>query len=188
MSYPGNVTRFHGVWLGPVAAAAVLGGAAACTLVLGDIPEGRDPGASGGGGGSSGAAGAAGNPGGGGGSGGVSGAAGAAGAGCCDCDKDLVPSNKPGCNGNDCDDDDANVFPGQTKFFGTESKNNGFDYNCDQKLETEYKKLDCVALCDPKVDGYIGTAPQCGKSGDFGSCDGVLCQPQVKTQQVMRCR
>ena len=39
----------------------------------------------------------------------------------------------------DCDDEDANVHPGQTGYFGTASNGTGtFDYDCDGTLEKEF--------------------------------------------------
>jgi hypothetical protein len=145
----------------------------ACTVVIGDLPEGKPNivyiGGSGGeagvagtsNGGLAGAAGV-GNTGGsggiaGGGSGGVSGAgsggvSGASGAGggstCingeCDCDGDEHASDSVACGGDDCDDKDDRAYTGQTAYFFTKTLgNNDFDFNCDGADTPELKQHKC---------------------------------------------
>lgn len=112
--------------------------------------------------------------------GGVAGTGGAPGSGgaggCCDCDGDKVKAIGP-CGGTDCDDTDANVFPGQTLYFDTPSKNRGFDYNCDNSLErdpgfTAFVNCNVIlGLCDATKEGFFGTAPPaCGVPGSWGMC------------------
>jgi hypothetical protein len=74
-----------------------------------------------------------------------------------DCDGDLVDGESdvdgdgvPDCSdpdadgdgvtaaAGDCDDLDANAFPGQTSWFGTERASGGYDYDCDGAEVTQY--------------------------------------------------
>lgn len=48
----------------------------------------------------------------------------------------------------DCDDADANVFPGQTRFFATPRKNGGgYDYDCDGAITPRYGSLPKNHVC-----------------------------------------
>ncbi len=195
-----------------------------CALVIGDLPEGSDgtgTDASAGAGGvdagqdatdaAGGAAGVAGS-GGAAGAGGVAGAAGGGGAagaaggggaggsdaGCgCDCDGDNHYAVGPACNGDDCDDDDAEVFSGQTAYFSTESKHKGFDYDCSGGVDRDDDVIACSGLaltgCGSQPDGYLTQAP-CGQTADWGSCKvtGVVplqtCSNDVKqAARVVKC-
>lgn len=155
---------------GTIVASAV-GLFCACTVVIGDLPEGSDPAAAGGtagaelggaagmaSGGLAGVAGA-GNTGGsagvagGGGSGGASGggSAGMSGAGggtCknppCDCDGDSYPATGATCNGNDCDDADDRAHPDQTEYFDTPSLGvGGYDFDCSGTPDPKFHVVNC---------------------------------------------
>ena len=90
---------------------------------------------------------------------------------CLDADKDGVTScaTPP-----DCNDANADVFPGQTKFFfvpipGTTS----FDYDCSgsQEKQTPGPAANCVyhgSYCDG--DGWESGSPACGQSGTWIAC------------------
>ena len=50
----------------------------------------------------------------------------------------------------DCDDNDPDVFPGQTRFFHKARADGSFDYNCDKRDQLKYPNetrchLDCRA-------------------------------------------
>lgn len=113
----------------------------------------------------------------------------------------------------DCDDDDANVFPGQTKYFTTPRKNGGgFDYDCDGTITRKHPRAPlgyqcracmpeppfCKAglnpalfLCGPgavvsTINDVYETDVECGDKGDLVSCevtDGIACS-QVVTKRV----
>jgi len=75
----------------------------------------------------------------------------------------------------DCDDNSAQVFPGQTQYFNTPNGNGNFDYNCDGNQELQYTSTGACnssfVSCDG-VDGWVGSVPNCGQSGSFvAECD-----------------
>jgi hypothetical protein len=181
--------------------------ASGCALVIGDLPEGVDPLAGGGGaaeaGGAAGSAGAGGEDA----AAGVAGGAGAAGGSgasgnCvnpeCDCDGDR--HDRIGCAGgsqDDCDDEDPLVFVGQTRFFKTESKNHGFDYDCSGAPERDAPEVDCASAllpeaCGKLLIGYHKPAPACGQVGTYGNCSwelAGLCKPAVlEPARTVACR
>ena len=169
--------------------------------MIGELPDGVEPGSSGGNSGSGGSAGvgAAGS----GNSAGISGSCGASGAGAsggtggasggtggasggtggtggcpkpCDCDNDGVESDSTACGGKDCDDDDPEVFTGQTKFFTKPSKTQDFDYNCSKMTEHERTAaLKCVIAACPSGQGWNGSLPVRGTTAEWGDCSGPLC-------------
>jgi hypothetical protein len=107
------------------------------------------------------------------------GALGTGGAACCDCDGDHQLAAGVRCGGTDCDDDDANVFSGQTLYFTVPAKHGGFDYNCANGPERDPAlnvTVDCSAVlglgCDPGTGFFSSTkvAPVCGTSGGWGTC------------------
>ena len=186
------------------AATLAVGLASGCALVVGDLPEpveqaggsaaaagSQQTGGTGGTGGAS-AAGAAGAPtGGGAGTGGGSG--GSSGCDPCDCDDDGAQAQA--CAGSDCDDNDPKVFPGQLDWFDTPADNPavGFDYDCSGSDDRRYTDaIDCRGLglvgCDTAGQGFLGTLPPCGESGDWGTCvKNVTCDPDVVSQKTMQC-
>ena len=147
-----------------------------CELVLGDIPDNTSS--------SSATGGDAGSPGGSSStsSGGSTGTTGT--GGCCDCDGDGHRSTA--CNGDDCDDNNAAVHPGQMDFFDKATSSNSFDYDCSMKIEFEYPSVNCAVpigvLCDTTTFGFLGDGqPPCGMTGDLGHCiSGVSCTKHVE--------
>ena len=147
----------------------MIGAPVGCSLVIGEVPEGSDPDASS--------------------SAGTAGAGGASGsAGClqppCDCDGDTHEG--PQCSGNDCDDEDADVFPGQTEWFAAPSQNNGFDYDCSNGTEKEFGTTSCDGLsgaldCDNQPEGYYDSTVGCGSPVGYGKCiyEDLTCQQDV---------
>ena len=75
-------------------------------------------------------------------------------------------------NAEDCDDEDANVNPGQSRFFDTEANGGGCDYNCDG---VEEKKLSGVGVCPTTIigcatdgtPGWKNRAPRCGVTDTY---------------------
>ena len=179
-------------------AALGLGAAASCEVVLGDLPPVREPPDGGGtGGAGSTRSGTSSTP------SSTSSASSASSSGtgggpCCDCDHDGYPS-KALCGGDDCDDADPVVHPGQTMYFATPSPNPnvGFDYDCSGTPDPEYPSpLHCNALmgvnCDAGV-GFLNAVPPCGATGSWGSCQSgtvpLTCvQHVIDPGKVSRCR
>jgi hypothetical protein len=111
------------------------------------------------------------------------------GAEACDRDHDDALRDVAGCCATDCDcdDNDPNVFPGQTAFFvdkreGFElpTEDGAFDYNCDGDDEREFQQGNCGSLgqCEggspptfqvftPGAGGY-----ECGTAGVRRYCAG----------------
>ncbi len=95
-------------------------------------------------------------------------------------------------NNKDCDDQDANVFPGQTVYFDKPRKDGSFDYNCDGKDEMQYTVVGSCRDCQSAVIdlGYIGAIPSCGTAGewlDLCRFDGGMCK-EITIQKVQACR
>ncbi len=73
-------------------------------------------------------------------------------------------------NASDCDDEDANAFPGQTQFFSSATKKKSFDYDCSGSTTTRYNTRGYLyrtfvgggVTCQFK-EGYATTPPStCG--------------------------
>lgn len=177
------MTRIRRFWPARVPALACFAFISGCSLVIGTLPEGVEPGDAGGVGGT--------------------GAAGAAGAGSggtgpcakpCDCDDDGALAAGGACGGDDCDDADARAHLGQSGYFDTPAPTAGFDFDCDgSTLPSETTALDCgvgIAVCPPPTQqGFVGTLPACGQAGDWGFCsnDGVVCKKSVVEQRTQKC-
>lgn len=83
----------------------------------------------------------------------------------------------------DCDDTNADVFPGQALFFetgyGDESDN--FDYNCDSIEEGLYGLMGSFTAWDGEECtgyGFIGLVPECGEIGYFR--DAIMADPDCE--------
>lgn len=118
----------------------------------------------------------------------------------CDCDGDGYRASGLTCGGNDCDDEDARVHPGQTQYFADRSANAhvGYDYNCNGTLERDPAQgataLSCLDLdllnCAGK-QGFQAPLPECGQPGKWSECRGVLavCSAfELDSAVRMRCR
>jgi hypothetical protein len=103
---------------------------------------------------------------------------GVSGATSCWCDAGEYPYT--GLNTKDCYDDNANAWPGQTSYFGTNRGDGKFDYNCDGSDEKQYsgKTTGCSwdfepFSCEIDTAGWTGSVPSCGKTGVYSSdCEG----------------
>jgi len=114
----------------------------------------------------------------------------------------------PGANwvlrGGDCDDAEASVFPGQTKYFTASYLQRGtpsFDYDCSGREEPDPAAAglapDCpaLALLVCMGSGFAGTGrtgdgvdPTCGSS-TFSTCSGLLaCAPTRSVVAPKGCR
>jgi hypothetical protein len=110
----------------------------------------------------------------------------------CDVDGDEHLA-KGKCGGDDCDDTDDRVWPGQPDYFAERQANVGFDYDCSGEPELEETKaVACAGLVScPSGTGFLESLPACGEVGDYGTCKsaGLGCEGQViDNQHVMRCR
>jgi hypothetical protein len=116
----------------------------------------------------------------------------------CDGDGDGALLFGPGCCGSvgrcDCDDNDANVFPGQTMSFSVPRSSappgSEFDYDCDGVEEKLYPNdsdgcglLNCAA--SPAFTGDGGDY-YCGAPGGIITCNALQCQ--VQTGQFLPCQ
>ncbi|WP_437874908.1 hypothetical protein [Sorangium sp. So ce513] len=148
-------------------------------------------GSGGGGGAASSSASAGGDGGGAAGSGGGGGAAssstsasstasGSGGGGPVDCDVDRDGYRSTACEGgNDCNDENPLVHPGQpSTFYDTPiSPGGGFDYDCSGKEEPEFEAVNCsniLPLCAAKNNVFQVDVP-CGGRASFGDCN-ATCQ------------
>jgi hypothetical protein len=136
---------------------------------------------------------ASGGAGGGGGSAGAAGNGGSAGSGgtcakTCDCDGDGYLAAGAACGGDDCDDHNADVHPGQTAYFDVPTESGSFDYNCSGSVEHQYgSTLTCLPVLCPGGEGYFGALPACGASAAWGDCVGALCSEHTLEQRREGC-
>ncbi|WP_437775225.1 hypothetical protein [Sorangium sp. So ce1097] len=154
-----------------------------------------------GGGGSGGDGGAAGSGGGAAGSGGGGSAAsssssasatasGSGGGGPVDCDVDRDGYRSTACEGgNDCNDENPDVHPGQpSTFYSTPiPTGGGFDYDCSGKEEREFEAVTCsniLPLCGARDNVFQVDVP-CGSRAAFGDCNGT-CQFNPKFPDYIR--
>jgi hypothetical protein len=93
--------------------------------------------------------------------------------------------------GDDCDDNDNRVFPGQTAFFGTARPNLTYDYNCDGSDEKKFpQRLTCTngpGGCQANGTWFSATIPNCGKAGFAATCS-ASCTSSITTSQQQLCR
>ena len=93
---------------------------------------------------------------------------------CADADVDGDGFEGPLGAGADCDDADADAWPGQPAWFPVERTGGGFDYDCDGVEELRYPSaFACASPCGTLADGWIdgqdpADAPSCGETGSFG--------------------
>ncbi|WP_438003029.1 hypothetical protein WME89_29370 [Sorangium sp. So ce321] len=164
------------------------GGGASATASSDAAGGGGDTAASGGGGsGGSGGSGEATSSSGGGGSGGATSGTGGGGGVNCDVDGDGYPST--GCEGGtDCNDDNADVHPGQPNTFHDKPirPDGGFDYDCSGEEEPQIPSVYCQAggPCRDASNVYLLDVA-CGDPGPVGSCN-LLCQQDVMYDGLKR--
>jgi len=117
--------------------------------------------------------------------GGQTGAAGEGGCSACDCDGDGHEAEE--CGGDDCDDQDRDVQPGQQNFFEAPRRGGGWDYDCDGEDEPGEQVIDCsgIPTCETmEYEGFIAEDGDldCGSLTDWGRCtlvNMVLCAYDV---------
>ncbi len=114
-------------------------------------------------------------------------------AGTCPCDCDGDGAIAPACGGDDCDDNDERVFPGQPDYFVEPNDIVGFDYNCSKTDDREFDTpIDCSLLqaCDTVTQGFLTSLPTCGESADWGTCKKSAlntCASETLSQKQLRC-
>lgn len=95
----------------------------------------------------------------------------------CDCDGDGDNAATPECtldggaDGGDCDDNDPQVSSKQTMWF-QQAGANGWDYNCNGKIEFEHTgPIQCPLLVPcAGPPQYIDAPPSCGETGAYATC------------------
>jgi hypothetical protein len=84
--------------------------------------------------------------------------------------EDLTSTNS------DCDDSDADVYPGQTGYFTSQSNGGLWDYNCDGSAEERWDDVwtgICVSsttsppTCSSPPPGWKNSVPSCGQTGQY---------------------
>jgi hypothetical protein len=123
-------------------------------------------------------------------------ATGGTGSSDCDVDRDHHASTGK-CGGDDCDDQDPEVSPDQTRYSAERQPNVDFDYDCNGAEEQEQQvAVMCsgvaVGACPSEV-GFLKTLPACGVAGSWGKCQKTpplnTCDPVViDGARRMRCR
>jgi hypothetical protein len=133
------------------------------------------------------------------GQGGIAGMGGSGGADPCDLDGDNHAAKGPPCCGDDCDDDDSNVFWGQDAYFAVPSKHRGYDYDCDGEEEPDSLQLfngtgtvTCSELvdCTTAKQGFKLPEATCGDDDQYFQCQLLtVCQakPAASPRGNLRC-
>ncbi|WP_437500338.1 hypothetical protein [Sorangium sp. So ce1099] len=117
-------------------------------------------------------------------------ASGSGGGGPVDCDADDDGYRSEACEGgNDCNDDNPLVHPGQpSMFYGTPiATGAGFDYDCSGAEEKEFRAVNCsniLPLCSAASNVFQADVP-CGSRTAFGSCT-ATCQFNVLYPDYVR--
>lgn len=111
--------------------------------------------------------------------------------GCCDCDSDMHIALA--CGGEDCDDTNSLVYPGEPDYFTDPLPGGGFNYDCaggstpDPARNIGIKCSDynlSQVNCENASPGYLDKMiPACGQPGTWGKCKWVggltYCQNQA---------
>ena len=89
----------------------------------------------------------------------------------------------------DCDDEDPDVYPGQTAYFEVARADGTFDYDCDG-LET--LQHDALTTCDPPICGdepgwFRGYGPGIPACGQEGLWDSGYCQREDEPDMATYC-
>ncbi|WP_437596437.1 hypothetical protein [Sorangium sp. So ce590] len=106
---------------------------------------------------------------------------GSGGGGSVDCDADDDGYRSTACEGgNDCNDNNPSVHPGQpSTFYETPIRpGGGFDYDCSGAEERELPVVNCSGLVCAATTNVFLTNVACGARGPFGGCN-ALCQTTI---------
>ena len=95
--------------------------------------------------------------------------------------------------GGDCDDTDADAFPGQTMFADTPRTSGGYDYDCDgaEFRERTVTSSGCGSGFCVDRSGWSGATPGCGASSTYILCSydlGTSSCSSSTTSTTQRCR
>jgi hypothetical protein len=89
-------------------------------------------------------------------------------------------------NDSDCFDRNPEAHPGQSAFFDGHRGDGSFDYDCDGQETLEWDSFGaCDIICDV-TEGWLGTVPACGSSGDWLAYCGIAitgCTESTARQQ-----
>ncbi|WP_437285107.1 hypothetical protein [Sorangium sp. So ce406] len=119
-------------------------------------------------------------------------ASGSGGGGTVDCDADDDGYRSTACEGgNDCNDENPLVHPGQpSTFYGTPiSPGGSFDYDCSGAEEREFQAVTCsnvLPLCAAKTNVFQADVP-CGGRASFGNCNGTCQFTPIFPDYVRKC-
>lgn len=98
------------------------------------------------------------------------------------------------CGGDDCDDTNKLIYPGQPIFYTTPN-DKGFDWDCDGLITRDPKSDKTVTCalggCDTSTQGYYGSVPGCGEAANWGTCKSAfpLClQDVLEKDKPMGCK
>lgn len=92
----------------------------------------------------------------------------------------------------DCNDQNAQVSPSQTQFFGVPDSVVGYDYDCNGSAEKQYVDIKTCSMplgleCTLSP-GWIAKAPECGAIGTWVDDCVVVCTKLVTTTRSQGCR
>ncbi|WP_437686193.1 hypothetical protein [Sorangium sp. So ce176] len=119
-------------------------------------------------------------------------ATGSGGGGTVDCDADDDGYLSTACEGgNDCNDENPLVHPGQpSTFYETPiSPGGSFDYDCSGAEEREFQAVECsniLPLCAAKSNVFLVDVP-CGRRASFGNCNGTCQSMTIFPDYVRKC-
>ncbi|KYF85531.1 hypothetical protein BE11_01060 [Sorangium cellulosum] len=118
-------------------------------------------------------------------------ASGSGGGGTVDCDVDRDTFLSIACGGNDCNDENAKVHPGQpSTFYETPiSPGGSFDYDCSGAEEREFQAVECsniLPLCAARSNVFLVDVP-CGSRASFGNCNGTCQSTTIFPDYVRKC-
>jgi hypothetical protein len=111
----------------------------------------------------------------------------------CDVDKDGYNAMGAACGGTDCCDTDADANPGQTMYFTSHDGCGSYDYNCDNKVETEITaNIVCGGTGLAGCSGGPGftSSPSCGSMAPYSVCQGsglLACTAQSSMMATQAC-
>ena len=112
-----------------------------------------------------------------------------AGGASCDADGDRAMA-EDACGGDDCDDADADVHPGQTAYFTQPREGGSFDYDCNWTIDKEHPLVACSGAVCGANQGKVGFESDvvCGVEAQLGACDGIPCGFVPSGKATQGCR
>jgi hypothetical protein len=89
----------------------------------------------------------------------------------------------------DCDEDDARAFPGQTQYFDTPRPSGSYDFNCDKFQEKRWaapQDSSCKVVggnCINNANVWFGPVPECGVGQDWIASCSDACAPTFESRK-----